>query len=58
MDDVVEDFRGHVFWGSHGKLGNSLELEAGTIVDELNFSDVESFTSFLVSDQDVFSFEI
>jgi hypothetical protein len=33
MNDVVEDFRWHVFGSSHGELGDVFEFETGTIVN-------------------------
>lgn len=53
MDDVVENFGGHVFGGGHGKLGDMLEFEAGSVIDEFDFCEFHLISLF-VSDEDIF----
>jgi hypothetical protein len=41
MDDIVQNFRWHVFGCGHGELRNVFEFEAGTVIDEFDLSEIE-----------------
>ena len=56
MQNVIQNLRSHVFWGSHRKLFEIREVERAPVVDQFDLLDILSL--WIELHQDILGFQV